>query len=98
MRKREDEIFALQNELQSKIYTPGAYHSFYVHDPKKRLISAAPFRDRVAHHALCRVIEPIWEKRFIHDTYANRIKFQTLKVFPAQQVLCLQDIHAKMSA
>lgn len=73
MRKREDEIFALQNELQAKTYTPGAYHSFYIHDPKKRLISAAPFRDRVVHHALCRVMEPIWEKRFIHDSYANRV-------------------------
>ncbi len=98
MRVCEDELFALQNELQEKTYVPGAYHSFYVHDPKKRLISAAPFRDRVAHHALCRMMEPIWEKHFIHDTYANRVKFQTLKVFPAQQVLCLQDIHAKMSA
>ena len=73
MRKREDELFALQNELRSKTYLPGAYHSFYVHDPKKRLISAAPFRDRVVHHALCRVMEPIYESRFIFDSYANRI-------------------------
>lgn len=73
MRAREEELFALQDELQSKTYTPGAYHSFYVHDPKKRLISAAPFRDRVIHHALCRVIEPIYESRFIDDSYANRV-------------------------
>lgn len=73
MRKREDEIFALQNELQAKTYKPGAYHSFYIHDPKKRLISAAPFRDRVVHHALCNLIEPIYERRFIHDSYANRV-------------------------
>lgn len=72
-RVQEDELLALQGELQSFTYTPGAYHSFYIHDPKKRLISAAPFRDRVVHHALCRVIEPIWERRFIHDTYANRL-------------------------
>jgi hypothetical protein len=70
---QEDELFALQEELRSFTYQPGAYHSFYIHDPKRRLISAAPFRDRVVHHALCRVIEPIWEKRFIDTSYANRV-------------------------
>jgi len=73
MRVREDELFALQNELQSKTYLPGAYHSFYIHDPKRRLISAAPFRDRVVHHALCNIIEPIFEPMFIFDSYANRV-------------------------
>ncbi len=72
-RVQDDELLALQEELQTQSYRPGAYHSFYIHDPKKRLISAAPFRDRVVHHALCRVMEPIWEKRFIHDSYANRV-------------------------
>ena len=65
--KLEDNLLQLQSELKQKIYQPGAYHSFYVHDPKKRLISAAPFRDRVVHHALCNVIEPIFERSFIHD-------------------------------
>jgi RNA-directed DNA polymerase len=37
------------------------------------LVSAAPFRDRVVHHALCRIIEPIWEARFIHASYACRM-------------------------
>jgi retron-type reverse transcriptase len=72
-RKQEEELFALQSDLRQKTYLPGAYHSFFIHEPKKRLISAAPFRDRVAHHALCQVIEPIWEARFISDSYANRI-------------------------
>lgn len=72
-RIQDDELLNLQEELQTFTYQPGPYHSFYIHDPKKRLISAAPFRDRVVHHALCRVIEPIWESRFIYDTYANRI-------------------------
>lgn len=72
-RVQDDELLAIQEELQTLSYKPGAYHSFFIHDPKKRLISAAPFRDRVVHHALCRVMEPIWEKRFIHDTYANRV-------------------------
>ncbi len=69
---QEDELLQLQQELLSGAWTPGKYHSFYIHDPKRRLISAAPFRDRVVHHALCRVIEPIWERRFIFDSYANR--------------------------
>jgi retron-type reverse transcriptase len=43
-----------------------------IYDPKERMISAAPFRDRVVHHALCNVIEPVFEKTFIHDSYANR--------------------------
>jgi len=72
-RVQDDELLNIQEELQAFTYKPGSYHSFFIHDPKKRLISAAPFRDRVVHHALCRVIEPIWEKRFIFDSYANRV-------------------------
>ena len=71
-REQERELLELQAELLDETYTPGAYHSFYIHEPKRRLISAAPFRDRVVHHALCNVIEPIWERRFIFDSYANR--------------------------
>jgi hypothetical protein len=43
-----------------------------VHDPKTRLVAALPFRDRVVHHAICNVIEPIFETRFIYDSYACR--------------------------
>jgi len=68
----EDELFALQDELRAFTYAPGAYRSFVVHEPKRRLISAAPFRDRVVHHALVQVIEPLFERRFIFDSYANR--------------------------
>jgi len=70
--EQERELLRLQREIETRTWQPGAYHSFYIHDPKRRLISAAPFRDRVVHHALVRVIEPIWEPRFIHDSYANR--------------------------
>ncbi len=70
---QEDELLALRDALQTGTWQPGPYHSFYVHDPKRRLISAAPFRDRVVHHALVNVIGPVWESRFIFDTYANRI-------------------------
>jgi hypothetical protein len=53
-------------------YRPGAYTSFWIHEPKRRLISAAPFRDRIVHHALCNLIEPIFERVFIVDSFANR--------------------------
>lgn len=68
-----DELIALRDELRQQTYQPGPYTSFYIHDPKTRLISAAPFRDRVVHHALCLVIEPLFERRFIYDSYANRV-------------------------
>ncbi len=68
-----DNLLLLQEELSDQSYRPGEYHSFYIHDPKRRLISAAPFRDRVVHHALCNLIEPIFERSFIADSYANRV-------------------------
>ena len=69
----EANLLQLQAELQSKTYRPSPYTSFRIHDPKPRLISAALFRDRVVHHALVRVIEPIFEQSFIDDSYANRL-------------------------
>jgi len=69
----EDNLVQLQAELRDQSYRPGPYASFYIHEPKRRLISAAPFRDRVAHHGLCNVIEPLFERRFIFDSYANRV-------------------------
>jgi retron-type reverse transcriptase len=70
---QEEGLLRLQEELVSGAWRPGPYHSFYIHDPKRRLISAAPFRDRVVHHALCNLIEPLWEPSFISDSYANRV-------------------------
>lgn len=68
----EDHLVLLQEELRSQTYQPGRYTSFFIHEPKRRLISAAPFRDRVVHHALCQMIEPIFERSFVHSSYANR--------------------------
>lgn len=68
-----ENLLVLRNELMRELYQPGKYHSFWIHDPKQRKISAAPFRDRVVHHALCNVIEPIFERKFIYDSYANRV-------------------------
>lgn len=68
-----DHLLDLQRDLACGSYRPGGYVHFTIHDPKTRLISAAPFRDRVVHHALCQIIEPLFERRFIADSYANRV-------------------------
>jgi retron-type reverse transcriptase len=75
----ETELITLKNELESKTYQPGAYHTFEIFEPKRRLISAAPYRDRVVHHALCNILMPIFERTFIHTSYANRWGFGTHK-------------------
>lgn len=69
----DEELSKLREELVLQQYQPGPYRSFYIHDPKKRMISAAPYRDRVIHHALCNITAPIFEKTFIYDSYANRV-------------------------
>jgi len=68
----ERNLLQLQEELKSQTYKPGAYREFYIYEPKKRMISAAPYRDRVVHHALCNVIEPIFDRTFIYNSYACR--------------------------
>lgn len=68
----EAELFDLQAELQDMRYQPQPYRYFEINDPKQRTISVAAFRDRVVHHALVNVLEPIYEKIFIHDSYATR--------------------------
>ena len=68
-----DNLLELEQELNEQTYQPGTYNNFYIHEPKRRLISAAPFRDRVVHHALCNITVPYFEKLFIADSYANRI-------------------------
>lgn len=72
MANLEHELLRLESELRDGSYRPGGYTTFLVRDPKERFISAAPFRDRVVHHALCAVVEPLFERGFIHDSYANR--------------------------
>lgn len=68
----EEELLTLEEELREKRYQPGDYRNFVIQRPKRRLVSAAPFRDRVVHHALMNVIEPLFERQFIFDSYANR--------------------------
>jgi len=66
------ELCKLQWELLTGIYKPRPLKTFIVRDPKTRKISASNFRDRVVHHAICNLVEPIFEPRFIYDNFANR--------------------------
>lgn len=71
-------LLQLQWELLTFTYRPKPLETFTIRDPKTRKISKSDFRDRIIHHALCNIIEPIFEKAFIHDSYANRITKGTL--------------------
>ncbi len=86
--QREANILQLQQELITHTYQPGKYRTFEILDPKPRMISAAPYRDRVVHHALCKAIIPPIERTFIHDSYANRTGFGTHRALRKFTHLC----------
>ena len=93
-REMADNLLALQAALLAGAYRPGAYQHFIIHEPKRRLISAAPFGDRVAHHALCNVIEPLFEARFHPHSYANRVGKGTHKAIDQLQAYARQYRYA----
>jgi len=68
----EENVIQIQNELMWGMYQMSAYHHFYVFEPKRRLISAPHFRDRVVHRAIYNIIEQLFDKQYIHDSYACR--------------------------
>lgn len=68
----EENIVHLQNELMWDMYKMSPYRHFYVFEPKRRLISAPSFRDRVIHRAIYNIIEPLFDARYIYDSYACR--------------------------
>ena len=71
----ETECLRLERRLQARTWRPGGYVVLMIKDPKPRRVSAAPFADRVVHHAVCAAVEPIFERGFIRDSYANRKGF-----------------------
>lgn len=68
----EDELFKLKQELLSMLYRVGTYRTFYVWDPKCRLIMALPYRDRIVQWTLYQRLNPFYDKLFIEDSYACR--------------------------
>lgn len=81
-------MYRLRRQLSDGSYCPGAYRTFRIVDPKPRLISAAPFRDRVVHHALTNIVEPIFERRFIPFSFACRTGFGTHKALAHARSAC----------
>lgn len=67
-----ENLLALQEELLTLEWRPGPYQVRVVLEPKERIIRVAPFRDRVVHQAICRFMAPVFERSFIHDSYACR--------------------------
>ena len=68
----ENEIIQLREELLDKSYQPRPYGTFEIREPKVRQICSSHFRDRVVHHAICNILDPIVDKQLIFDTYACR--------------------------
>jgi RNA-directed DNA polymerase len=68
----EAQLLALQQELRTHAYQPGPSMCFVTDGSKPREVFAADFRDRIVHHVLVSRLEPVFEARFIHDSYACR--------------------------
>ena len=69
----KENLLQLQKELKNEIYYPHKLTKFTIKDPKTRLIRKSIFRDRVIHHAIVNILEPIYDPIFIADSYANRL-------------------------
>ena len=72
-RNLEDNVFSLREELVAGAYRHGSYHRFHIFDPKHRIIHKATVRDRLVHHAVYRVLYPLFDRSFILDSYSCRI-------------------------
>jgi hypothetical protein len=70
--EQERQLLRLQHELLDGSYQPGPFTTHWIARPKPRLISAAPYRDRVVHHAVMNVLEPLLDSFFHPDSYACR--------------------------
>lgn len=86
----ESELFKLHRDLKSKTYRHGPYESFYIHDPKQRHIHKASVRDRVLHHAVFKVLNPVFEPIFIPNSFSCRIGKGTHKGVEAVSAMIRQ--------
>ncbi len=84
--RRESELNALHHQLREGSWRPAGYRFFTIYEPKRRIIAAAPFRDRVVHHALCNLMQPVLERRFL----ARSFSCQTGKGTTMARNLCRQ--------
>ncbi|MEK7076323.1 MAG: reverse transcriptase/maturase family protein [Patescibacteria group bacterium] len=89
----EENIFRLHEELKTKTYEHGRYTSFYIRDPKQRHVHKAMVRDRILHHAIFSIVNPIFEPTFIQNSFSCRVGFGTHR-----GVMVLGQIIRKVSA
>ncbi|MFH2232462.1 MAG: reverse transcriptase domain-containing protein [Patescibacteria group bacterium] len=82
----EDNLFKLHKELFGLKYKHGGYRRFHIYDPKHRVIHKASVRDRVLHHAVNKVLYPIFDRSFIYDSYSCRIDKGTHKAVKRLEV------------
>ena len=100
-RNREANILALHESLKNKTFVNSKYEVFIIRDPKERLIYRLPYYpDRILHHAIMNILEPIWVSLFTEDTYscikdrgihkaADKVK-KALKEDPEHTTYCLK--------
>lgn len=74
----EENLLVLWREINQGRYRPGRSIAFIVDTPVKREIFAAEFRDRIVHHLIIDKLNPLFEREFIHDSYASRVGKGTL--------------------
>ncbi len=86
----KENLLQLQKELREQTYKPEKLTSFIIKDPKLRTISKSIFRDRIVHHAIVQILEPIFDPTFIYDSYANRIGKGTSKALERCQLFLRQ--------
>jgi len=88
----ENELITLSEKLKNKTYKPAKYKYFTIHDPKERIISVAPFVDRVVHHAVVALLEPIYEKLFIDNSFATRKNKGTHLAIKTAQIMLRKNV------
>lgn len=88
----EENIFRLHRELEAGRYQHGSYAGFYIRDPKQRHVHKASVRDRVLHHAIFAVLNPIFEPIFIPTSFSCRVGYGTHR-----GVACLEQMTRKVS-
>lgn len=92
-RKNEEvNVRNIQRELFSGNWKCGGYKQFKIFEPKERLITAAPFEDRIAHHAIINILEQLFERQFIYHTYACRKNKGTHAAIRYAQQFCKKDM------
>lgn len=70
-KNREANLLALHESLKSQTFHTSRYHIFTIHEPKERIIYQLPYYpDRIVHHAIMNVLEPIWVSVFTKNTYS----------------------------